>query len=321
MRVLILVAGMHRSGTSAFTGALTLAGAAPPTDLMPANFANERGYFESWRFTLLHDEILKSAATSWRDWRPFSPDWRFGPAAASFRARAIELIHDQYGSAPLIAIKDPRICRFIPFWIDTARQGGFSPRIVIPFRAPHEVAQSLAARDGMAPVDGLMLWLRHILDAERDSRGLVRAFATMEGLLADWRGALDRVGRQIDVSWSNSNSAEINALLDPSLRHHNVRADGAAGVWATEVHDALAEFVDSPQSQSGASRLDAVAAGFERACRLFDPSVGASAPLPELNSPDFCREPLRRQTAQLRDRLEKLRVEIAAASAQEASPP
>lgn len=315
MRVLILVAGMHRSGTSAFTGTLTLAGSAAPADPMPANFANERGFFESLSFQHLHDEILESAATDWRDWRAFPADWHGGSAAASFRKRAIDLIEEQYGSAPLISLKDPRICRFIPFWIDAARQGGFSPRIAIPFRAPYEVAQSLAARDGMTPVEGLMMWLRHVLDAERDSRGLARAFVSMDDLLADWRSTLDRVGRQIDVSWSEVNSAEINALLDPSLRHHKICADGAAGIWATEVFDALAEFVDRPQSQSSADRLDAVAADFEQACRLFDPILGAAAPLPELNSPDFSRRPLRRRTAELRTRLETLSVEIAAASA------
>ena len=315
MRTLILVAGMHRSGTSAFTGALTLAGAALPADPMPANSANERGFFESMPFMQLHDEILESASTDWRDWRAFPGNWHIGSAAASFRERAIELIEQQYGSAPLVAIKDPRICRFMPFWIDAARQGGFLPRVVVPFRAPYEVAQSLATRDEMTVVEGLMLWLRHVLDAERDSRGLPRAFVSMENLLADWEGALDRVGRQIDVIWPDVNAAEISAFLEPSLRHHNRSADGAAGVWATEVHDALSEFVERPQSQSGASRLDAVAAGFERACRLFDPSVGASAPLPELNSPDFCREPLRRRTALLRARLETLDAEIAAAAA------
>lgn len=315
MRTLILVAGMHRSGTSAFTGALTLAGVPLPANPMLANSANERGYFESLPFMHLHDEILESAATDWRDWRAFPANWRLASAAASFRERAIDLIQEQYGSAPLVAIKDPRICRFMPFWIDTARQGGFSLRVIIPFRAPYEVAQSLVARNEMTLVEGLMLWLRHVLDAERDSRWLARAFVSMEALLSDWRCVLDRVGRQIDVAWPDGNSAEIGAFLEPSLRHHNLSADDAVGVWATEVYDALSEFVDRPQSQSGASRLDAVAASFEQACKLFDPSLGASAPLPELNSPDFIRGPLRRRTALLRARLEMLDAETCAAKA------
>ena len=69
MRDAILVLGMHRSGTSAITGAMTHLGAAAPNHLMNATVGNERGYFESVPFMHFHDALLTSAGSCWHDWR------------------------------------------------------------------------------------------------------------------------------------------------------------------------------------------------------------------------------------------------------------
>ena len=46
MRNVVLVLGMHRSGTSAAAGFLVKLGGAQPKTLLPADDGNERGYFE-----------------------------------------------------------------------------------------------------------------------------------------------------------------------------------------------------------------------------------------------------------------------------------
>src|SRR3546814_11847187 len=48
------------------------------------------------------------------------------------------------------------------------------PRVVVMLRNPAEVCASLEERDLMAPGYGQLLWLRHVLDAERFSRGVPR---------------------------------------------------------------------------------------------------------------------------------------------------
>ena len=58
MRNVILVLGMHRSGTSAAAGILVKLGGAQPKTLMPAEGGNERGYFESQALMTFHDELL-----------------------------------------------------------------------------------------------------------------------------------------------------------------------------------------------------------------------------------------------------------------------
>ena len=59
-RSCILVLGMHRSGTSALTRVLSLAGAALPADLMGPSVGKELGHWESKRIVAFHDELLNS---------------------------------------------------------------------------------------------------------------------------------------------------------------------------------------------------------------------------------------------------------------------
>jgi hypothetical protein len=57
-------------------------------------------------------------------------------------------------------LKDPRIYRFLPFWLDVLKEMNAEPRIVIPIRSPLEVAHSLKKRNALSLTKGLLLWLR-----------------------------------------------------------------------------------------------------------------------------------------------------------------
>src|SRR3546814_18367354 len=93
----------------------------------------------------------------------------------------------------MILLKDPRICRFLPFWLDACESFGIEPLVVFAWRDPFQVAHSLRNRNQFSRDKGLLLWLRHVLDAERDSRGLPRCFVSYEQLLSDWRVCADAV--------------------------------------------------------------------------------------------------------------------------------
>src|SRR3954467_12423515 len=112
----ILVLGMHRSGTSALSGVACSLGGSAPNNLLPANFANPSGYWESWPLVQAHDELLASADSSWDDWRELDPRWYVSDAAQRSRIRLQETIRSEYDHNPLFVVKDPRICRFLPLF-------------------------------------------------------------------------------------------------------------------------------------------------------------------------------------------------------------
>ena len=57
-RTAYLVLGMHRSGTSAVTQVLALAGASLPENVMAGDEHNAKGYFEPWKIAILNDGML-----------------------------------------------------------------------------------------------------------------------------------------------------------------------------------------------------------------------------------------------------------------------
>ncbi len=165
-RQAILVLGMHRSGTSALGGVLDALGAGAPKTWMAAHPENPRGFFESASLAAAHDALLESAGSSWHDWQQFNPQWIGSDIAAMHRQEIARLLIDEFGDAPLIFVKDPRICRFVPFTLSVLSELNISPVAILPVRNPLEVVYSLKRNRGFAPSKSLLLWLRHVLDAE-----------------------------------------------------------------------------------------------------------------------------------------------------------
>jgi len=196
---------MHRSGTSALTRLLNLLGASLPADLYPAGPGNELGHWEPADSGPLHDAMLASMGTHWVSMAPGNEDWVRSPTAAHFRGRLRELIVKQFDDAPLFVVKDPRISLFLPMWTDVLSELNIDPRIVMAFRNPLEVAQSLAHRHRSSTQDdawhvdrGGLLWLRYVTAGERNSRNIPRAFCSIRRL---WR-----IGERPQSGWETSSA-------------------------------------------------------------------------------------------------------------------
>ncbi|WP_159588041.1 sulfotransferase family protein [Chelativorans xinjiangense] len=221
-RYAVLVLGMHRSGTSAFTRVLSLSGCDLPKTLMGAHKTNEAGHWESTSIQHLNDRILESAGTSWDDWLEFNSGWLRSPKLKEFREEALVTLQEQFGSSSLLVLKDPRICRMAPFWLDVLEGAGVAPLVISPIRNPLEVGASLEKRNGFEPDFGHLLWLRHVLDAEVASRGLPRFFAGYDQLMKDWNRVLTGAETALGIGWPrlSGNAAEIDGFLSERYRHH-----------------------------------------------------------------------------------------------------
>ena len=72
----IIVMGVHRSGTSALAGALSMLGFHPGSSLLPAvQGVNNNGFFEDQRVVDLNDRILGVLGRDWRWPTPLPQDW------------------------------------------------------------------------------------------------------------------------------------------------------------------------------------------------------------------------------------------------------
>ncbi len=282
-RQALIVLGMHRSGTSALTRALNLLGAALPRDLMPPHEDNRPGYWESRQIARFNNRLLESAGHRWDSDASLRGEW-FGDEAARAEhcdeARA--LLAGEFGDAPFFILKDPRLCRLFPFWEKVLASEGIDMRVVLCLRDPREVAASLAARfDNPAlhpaaiPAHSRshLLWLRHVLEAERSTRHLPRIAVDYADLVSNWRTALQELPSLCPgltlPSHADPKSREMDFFLDFNLRRQSVEQGSkkSTDFFAT-VTDAVKLSVSFEPHRNW---LDEIAADFERLVTGYAP--------------------------------------------------
>jgi len=246
-RPLLLVLGMHRSGTSALSGLLAAGGARLPRNLLAANEHNPRGFFESGRIAWVNGARLHAGGSAWDDPLLYpAPNWP--PAEdAHWRGLAREAFADEFGEAPWPLMKDPRLSIVLPAWRPVFEDLGLQPGCVICVRNPAAVAASLVRRDGFSAEKALLLWTSYTVAAVFNTHDLARVFVSYDALLADWRGEVGRIEAALGCpspARAAAAAAEADAFLTPDLRHNPGGGDlgryGWVGELAGQVHRALA---------------------------------------------------------------------------------
>jgi hypothetical protein len=273
----LLIIGMHRSGTSALARVVNLLGATPPATIMEPGPDNERGFWESTPLVQFHERLLGDLGSDWTDWRAIDPKWQTSDASQAFRTTLSELIESEFGESSTFVSKDPRMCLLLPLWLNTLSSMKIEPVAVLSLRSPSEVAKSLRKRDGFPLERAVVLWLRHMLEAEVATRGLPRAFVHYEALVTDWRAEMTRASSAIGHKWGRSleeAALEINNFLSVELRHHYVSSDDIARIdqvtpWANQAYEALMTLRSDPHSVTATQLLNHIAIEFQRASSLF----------------------------------------------------
>lgn len=230
-RTAILILGMHRSGTSALTRVLNLCGVDLGEHLMPpAQGNNESGFWEHLGAVDLHERALVELGRSWSDPRNLPADWQASPAAVAAGQRIAELVRTEFAQSPLWAVKDPRMCRFVPLWAKVLADAGIDLKIVFVLRHPDEVVASLERRDGISQHESGLLLLNHFFEAALATVGQTRCAVTYQSLLDDWRGCVDRIARELAIELPLRESAadEIERFLDRGARNHHAADDSAS---------------------------------------------------------------------------------------------
>ncbi len=271
----ILVLGMHRSGTSALTRVLNLLGAELGSRLMPAvSGNNENGFWENQDAVDIHEALLSDLGRNWHDIREMPAGWAASDAAARARAAIRRLISADFAAAPLWALKDPRLCRLAPLWLDVLGEFGIGARFVIVLRSPDEVAASLQARDGWSRAVSRLLWLQHMREAEQATRGHPRCVVHFDELIGNWSGATGRIANELGLAWPvqpASVAAQIATFIDPGARHHSYARPLQD---AAELPEQLYAAFERARTDAGAwDEIAQLGAAYEQAVAVFGPCV------------------------------------------------
>lgn len=280
-RQAILVLGMHRSGTSAVTRLINLLGADLPQNLLPPlEDNNETGFWESRDLYEAHEEFIQALGLRWD--LPVRLDLETAPkeSVERFKARALEVLKRDFSDSTLFTLKDPRLCALLPLWREILSELGVTTKALLPLRNPLEVAASLQKRDGFIIEKSVLLWLRHMLDAEHHSRGVERCFIGYDTVLENWRGAADKMAADLDVTWPRPIAeceAEIDAFLRPGQRHHSYTLDQIQDSpqvvdWVARAYAAMLALAGGPSSGQE-TELDKIWAEMSKPEKAFGPVI------------------------------------------------
>lgn len=224
----ICILGMHRSGTSAVTRAINLAGAhlGKKNVLVPARSDNPEGFWEHSGIVEIHEKILRLFHYSWDTTKPLPDCWWKSDEIIPLKNELTELIKQNFASTPLWAWKDPRTCLLLPLWSVILKELNIDLYYVIVVRNPLDVAASLANRNGFSTQKSLAIWNLYTLSALNLSENDRRAFIQYDEFLDNWENSLNEIIEKFNLDkLDEAAKDEIVTFLKPSLRHSKSKTD------------------------------------------------------------------------------------------------
>jgi hypothetical protein len=274
---MIGVLGMHRSGTSALSGILHYLGCDLPRHTLQADDSNPKGHFESSAIYKFNDRMLEEMGSRWDDWRWVDPAWFKSPIGESFLNQARDLLIGEFGEAPLSVFKDPRNCRLLPIWQPAVAAAGFTFVSILTHRNPLEVAKSLKSRNGIDLSEGMIIWLRYVINAEYHTRDQARVFTSYDQILKDWPTQIVRFQKGLGVTFpnfQNHSSTQIEEFLSPELRHFSevpekVINNPVMSDWVRKTYAVLERWAAHGEKKSDYKILDKIRRELDTATPIF----------------------------------------------------
>jgi glycosyltransferase involved in cell wall biosynthesis len=251
---LIVVLGMHRSGTSVITRGLQVMGTGLGDRLLPAKEDNSTGFWEDIDINALNIEMLSALGSDWYYLTPIKPGDVEILRKQGYFLRAVELLRLKVGSAPTFGFKDPRVAKLLPFWKEVFSHCKFDVSYILALRNPLSVVKSLAKRDGIDASQSYLLWLGYVVTSLTGSAGDKRVLVDYDRLIQAPEQELIRIAKctvqDIDPTELQSYKSEF---LDQALQHtiyklNDLSLDEDCPPIVREVYAALLEVASEKAS-------------------------------------------------------------------------
>jgi hypothetical protein len=242
----IFILGTGRDGASAMADVLSHAGIDLGPDLPPRRPRDLKKSFEHAGIVRLHADLLSRFDSTRDDPSSLPKRWEQDPRIEPLRDQLASIIRRDFAGRPLWGVKEPSLCRLLPFWLPVLRELGVAANAMFIVRDPADASASFRPRDGMAPDQAPTLWLSRVLASERGSRHMPRTVILYEDLVRDWEVELRRVGDALGLDFSafpRGTAAEIADLFDAIRRGHRDMtgppANAPQNMTATNVYEAM----------------------------------------------------------------------------------
>lgn len=222
---IVVVLGMHRSGTSALTKSLELLGINQGSNLHPAAEDNPKGFWEDRECIAINEAVLQHCNSAYDHLLMATEDIPDDTIVNALQSRAAEYISARLAENNGIwGFKDPRTCRLLSFWKVVFEKIGCEVNFIIAVRNPASVAASLARRNDIPVEKSYFLWLEHTLPALLLTTGYPRVVVEYDNFLTNAYSQLVRVAHKLNLPLVDNNDPLFvdfeKEFLSESLRHH-----------------------------------------------------------------------------------------------------
>jgi len=224
---LIVVLGMHRSGTSAITRGLEVMGVDLGCDLLPpVEGVNDKGFWEDAELNAFNIELLNYVKSDWHFLTPIRGNDVERLRDNEYVERALNILQKKTVSSPIFGFKDPRVAKLLPFWKDVFAGSGFTIGYILMIRNPLSVARSLFKRDGFSAGKSYLMWTEHVLNSIIGTVGETRVLVDYDRLMQNPNGELIRVAQAFDLEIVPARMEKFKEeFLENDLRHSLFQPD------------------------------------------------------------------------------------------------
>ncbi len=220
---IIVVLGMHRSGTSVVTRALQVMGVDLGDHLMPGlPHNNPKGFWEDLDLNRINIQLMRCLSCGWDALEPLSSEVLLDEKLVPLKARAIELMREKTKNAGIFGMKDPRLARLMPFWKEVFEVCGLAPSYVIMVRNPRSVSDSLRTCYKFEREKAYYLWLAHVLPSILETEGTLGVVVDYDRLVVRPETEIRRLARALRLDGAiDPGEMEVfkNEFLEEKMRH------------------------------------------------------------------------------------------------------
>ena len=224
---IVVVLGMHRSGTSAITKGLTTLGVGLGDRMMaPHESVNPTGFWEDMDIYHLNVEMLLALGSEWYSTSLISQRQVDDLCQQGFMLRATQLLRTRIAEHKIFGFKDPRLGRLLPFWKIAFSHIKAAVSYVLPLRNPLSVAASLKRHHGILYAHTYLLWFTHTVNGIRETSGFQRVLIDFDDFLASPKGNLRNIASTLNLQFDNQEVERYcSEFLDTGLAHTKFHPD------------------------------------------------------------------------------------------------
>lgn len=221
MKKAILILGPPRSGTSAISHILNKLGVnfgSHDRFVDPVIHPWNPIFFELQSLNNLNDEIFSCFSKTYAnfDWLPIEDDFDL-PLVEEFEKKIISFIQEEFGSANLIGLKDPRFCFTLPIWDLILKRCGFNVTYVLSRRSSSAVFSSNIKENKFPPEINFRLVAQSVLLARRFLEGKTYLTVNYEALISSPKETISYLCENLDLERSLID--EASAVIRHELCH------------------------------------------------------------------------------------------------------